>query len=260
MDELIKDFLAYFKIKKINNNIFAISEDKIGYKANCFLIIKNNKGLMIDCLSGVFPNFIKCLENIFKIRISTILLTHAHYDHFNGYDGRIIKQLFVGIEDAPWLENYYLSNEYVRQEISINSVFPPKFTINKYNVKKITKYKFVSDDEDLIFENIKIRVIKTPGHSHGSLSYYLPDFKYLFTGDFLYFGEIDLADEGASIHEYLNSLNKLICLNIDKFLVGHNDAIIEKDEISLENLFKNIGNIVKNPGNIKNFGKISIKI
>lgn len=260
MDKIIKDFLCYFKIEKVNDNIFAISEDKIGYRANCFLIVKNKKGLLIDCLSGVFPNFIKCLEEIYKIRIATILLTHAHYDHFNGYDGRIIKELFVGKEDSKWLEKYYLSDAYVKQEISINSEFPVGFDLQKYKVKKINKYKFLSDNDKFIFEGTKLIVIKTPGHSPGSLCFYMPDFKYLFTGDFLYFGEIDLADEGTSIHDYLNSLIKLKRLSIEKYFVGHNHPIIEKNEIFLEKLIKNVGNIIKNPEEIKNFGKISLKI
>lgn len=260
MDKIIREFLDYFKITKVNENIFAISEDKIGYKANCFLIVKNRKGILIDCLSGVFPNFIKCLEEIYEIRISKVLLTHAHYDHFNGFDGRIINELFVGKEDAKRLKKYYLSDAYVRQEISINSVFPVNFDFKKYKVKKIKKYKLLSENDDFVFEEIKIKVIETPGHSPGSLCFYMPDFKYLFTGDFLYLGEIDLADEGTSINDYLNSLIKLKGLSVEKYLVGHNYPIIEKNEISLENLIKNVGNIIKSPENNKNFGEISLKI
>ena len=111
-----------------------------------------------------------------------------------------------------------------------------------------------------MFEEIKIKVIETPGHSPGSLCLYMPDFKYLFTGDFLYLGEIELADEGTSINDYLNSLIKLKGLSVEKYLVGHNYPIIEKNEISLENLIKNVGNIIKSPENNKNFVEISLKI
>ena len=94
MDEVEKSFLEYFQIEKIDDNTFAIKEDKIGYKANCFLLLNKGEGILIDALSGVYQGFIDSLEHIFNVRIRKLYLTHAHYDHFGGYDKNKIEEVY----------------------------------------------------------------------------------------------------------------------------------------------------------------------
>ena len=67
MDKVEKSFLEYFQIEKIDDNTIAIKEDKIGYKANCFLLLNKGEGILIDALSGVYQGFIDSLEHIFNV-------------------------------------------------------------------------------------------------------------------------------------------------------------------------------------------------
>lgn len=75
---------------------------------------------------------------------------------------------------------------------------------------------FLNDGDEISFGNSKLRVIHTPGHTLGSLSYVL-DEKFVFTGDILFIesiGRPDLRDNAEdfaillydSLHEKLLKL------------------------------------------------------
>lgn len=241
MDKVEKSFLEYFKIEKIDENTFAIKEDKIGYKANCFLLLDNGEGILIDALSGVYQGFVDSLEHIFNVRIRKLYLTHAHYDHFGGYDKNKIEEVYVSKYELNNLKNYYLTDDYVQKEILWDgtTTFPSNFDVSNYKVIKIPDAKIVP--KQIIFGKRTLEVIETPGHSKGSVSFYDITNRYLFTGDVLYEGDIDLCeDPTSSKSEYLNSLLKIIDLDITKFLCGHNEPIINQQDFPLRDFYEKV--------------------
>ncbi|MHB1127029.1 MAG: MBL fold metallo-hydrolase [Bacillota bacterium] len=69
---------------------------------------------------------------------------------------------------------------------------------------------------------LKIQVIHTPGHSPGSLSFYLPDEQVLFSGDVLFansVGRTDLPD--GNFADLGNSIDRLSLLTVEWLLPGH---------------------------------------
>lgn len=245
MDKIEKSFLEYFKIEKIDENTFAIKEDKIGYKANCFLLLDNGEGILIDALSGVYQGFVDSLEHIFNVRIRKLYLTHAHYDHFGGYDKSKIEEVYVSKYELNNLKKYYLTDEYVQKEMLWDgtTTFPSNSDVSNYKVKKILDAKIVP--KKIIFGKRTLEVIETPGHSKGSVSFYDIINGYLFTGDFLYEGDIDLCeDPTSSKSEYLSSLLKIIDLDIIKFLCGHNEPIINQQDFPLRDFYEKVQKII----------------
>lgn len=245
MDKVEKSFLEYFKIEKIDENTFAIIEDKIGYRANCFLLLNNGEGILIDALSGVYQGFVESLEHIFNVRIRKLYLTHAHYDHFGGYDKNKIEEVYVSKYELDNLKNYYLTDDYVQREILWDgtTTFPNNFDVSNYKVIKIPDAKIVP--KQIIFGKRTLEVIETPGHSKGSVSFYDIINGYLFTGDFLYEGDIDLCeDPTSSKSEYLNSLLKIMDLDITKFLCGHNEPSINQQDFSLRDFYEKVQKII----------------
>jgi glyoxylase-like metal-dependent hydrolase (beta-lactamase superfamily II) len=81
---------------------------------------------------------------------------------------------------------------------------------------------FVGDDDVIPFGKSKIKVIHTPGHTPGSLSYVV-DNKYVFTGDILFvesIGRPDLRDKAEEFTEQLyNTLHEKLLNLPDNTLV-----------------------------------------
>ncbi|MBU0760516.1 MAG: MBL fold metallo-hydrolase [Nanoarchaeota archaeon] len=119
----------------------------------------------------------ECEEN--NLKITKILLTHAHFDH---------------ITDLPALAEKTHAEIYIHEK----ETFQTKL--------KLTKIK---NNEIIPLGKIKIKVIHTPGHSQGSVCFLLDDNK-LLTGDTLFVGGIGRTDLPESNSEQMkNSLKKL---------------------------------------------------
>jgi len=78
------------------------------------------------------------------------------------------------------------------------------------------------------FENFVWEVIKTPGHTDDSISFYFPEEKVLLSGDFLFKDTIGRCDfPNSSVYAMKNSLNEISKLPDDVIVYpGHGDKTI----------------------------------
>ncbi len=94
----------------------------------------------------------------------------------------------------------------------------------------------VTDGAELDWGNLRLRAIHCPGHSPGSVAYYQPDTKALFSGDHLlrrtlphlgiYFSE---GNRFRALPAYLRSLDKVAALEIDRVYPGHGVSFDQAD-------------------------------
>ena len=84
-------------------------------------------------------------------------------------------------------------------------------------------------DEAFDLGGRRIRVIDTPGHTAGTVCFYLEDEGILFTGDHIMGrGTVVIrSDEGGSMAQHIDSLRKLFLLDLKLILSGHGPAILE---------------------------------
>lgn len=135
--------------------------------------------------------------NKHELKPTAILLTHGHIDHIRGVD-RLVKIYSIEIYI------HYLDEEMLKDEELNLSTHLGEPLIIKYNIKTVT------DNEELNLFKEKIIVIHTPFHTKGSVCYYLPEKKVLFTGDTLFrqsIGRDDLPNNER--HKRAESLNKI---------------------------------------------------
>lgn len=155
-----------------------------------------------------FRNFLK--EN--DIRLKEIWLTHGHFDHILGVsallDGAAPVPVRLHPADRPQLERARL--------------MAAAFGIDFPGVGFPTVD--LADGEELRVGTMVFRVITTPGHTPGGVSFYSAQERILLTGDTLFAGSIGRTDlPGGEYDDLIVSImDKLMGLDGDvEILPGH---------------------------------------
>ncbi len=164
-----------------------------GLSSNVYLL-ELDVPTLIDLGNSVYhKQLVQCLKKVgYKPEnIKRIIFTHLHFDHTGNYKAFKNADFYAGAEEIEDLEQGKFTKFLQRFGIRL-----PKLELNIKPVKKGFK--------DLV-------VIKTPGHTRGSISLWLKSKKLLFTGDTLFHNNIiGRTDLPTSVPEEMEkSLKKL---------------------------------------------------
>lgn len=156
------------------------------------------------------------------ITLRSIFITHCHGDHiyalekiYNIYKSRKVNlKVYVHKNDANGLKDD-------------NKNYLSILGLEKINLKNIDITK-IEDKQIIKGANVDIEVIHTPGHTNGSVIFYIPTLNILITGDTIFsncYGRVDL--ESGSIEDMKNSISK----TFDRFddiqiYPGHGDSAV----------------------------------
>ena len=184
------------------------------YQANCYILRdeQSSSGLIID--PGDEPEKIKNYINEHSITVSSILLTHAHFDHIMGVQG-IKGKICLNKEDLPLYENLKMQ----AQLFGIEAYDPPPVDI------------FINEGNIIESDDIKVEVIHTPGHSPGSCCFKVRN--NLFSGDTLFRMGIGRTDMWKGSHnQIIRSINDRLFLldNTVTVYPGHGEITTIGDE------------------------------
>lgn len=196
-------------------------------QANCYFVIHENYCLIFD--PGDSADFL--LEEIQRKRLNVLALfaSHGHFDHVMAA-GEIQAALnipfYIAKEDLFLLKRagetarYFLGHE--------PHVVPPKET------KDLREGGFKIDD-------LRFRIIRTPGHTPGARCFYFKSEKALFTGDTLFKNAIGRYDFSYSSKKDLtHSIKRLYQLPEETVVYpGHGEKTtigVEKGRGIIENL------------------------
>jgi hydroxyacylglutathione hydrolase len=180
------------------------------FDTNAILVgcAKTKKAAVIDPSYGSTPAILQqCID--LDLKIEKILITHSHWDH---------------IADAYELKHKTSSPVFVHPLDAPNLKQPGSDGLPLYfPVHGVDDFQFVNDGDELMIGELPCRVIHSPGHSPGSVCYFLPNQKVLFTGDTLFEGSIgNLHLPTAQPKKMFESLRILTQLPPDTRIVpGH---------------------------------------
>ena len=193
------------------------------FETNNYLLIDEftKEACLIDCAGDV--DLISCDIEEAGAKLKYILLTHGHFDHIagcNDFKARFPDaKLCIHKDDKVLLDN-----------VTAQCAF-----FGMPNVKKPVADEFIDEKSDLRLGNVKvIRVIETPGHTLGGLSFIIDG--NLFSGDTLFFEEVGRCDlPGGSFKTLGESIKKKLFTLPDDTSVypghGHESTIgHEKEE------------------------------
>lgn len=149
-----------------------------------------------------------------RLRVERVLATHLHVDHVLGAY-HIQSTYDTPIEASP-LDNYWVTLAPARcAELGL-------YLRNPIPVVE----KFLADGDVILFGDENLEVIHLPGHSPGSLVFYAPRQKCLFSGDTLFRKSIGRTDLPGGNSELLlrNIREKLFTLPDDTIVYpGHDE-------------------------------------
>ena len=182
---------------------------------NCYVINDETKEcVIIDCgaLTETEQNAVIAYINDEGLKPVHNLGTHGHLDHHFG--------------DAAILSAFNLQPEVAEGDKGLMQ-HPREAALQMLgmdlNIDLPTGNLKLTENEEVKFGSHTFKIIRTPGHSPGSVSFYCAEENVLFTGDTLFKGSIGRTDfPGGSMFQIISSLRELAQLP-DKTIVypGH---------------------------------------
>lgn len=165
---------------KISDSPIIIQIEKIGKGCLSYIAASNGDAVVIDPLYP--PEKYQEIAKKYGFKITKIIDTHQHADHVSS--ARDLARITGGTVYESSLEQWEL------------------------------KADFLKNDDIIVFGKSKIRVMHTPGHTPGSMSYVVND-KIVFTGDILFVESIGRPDLRDKVKEFAVQLydslhNKLL--------------------------------------------------
>lgn len=214
----------WFSVSKIDDNTFAISEDKHWEETHCYLLCGTKSALLIDTGLGV-ANIKKVVDSLTLLPV-LVATTHIHWDHIGGH--KYFENIAVHEAEKDWLSiKFPIPLQAVKHNLVCKPCdFPLDFSIDSYQLPKISPQQILHDGDCLDLGERKITVIHTPGHSPGHCCFYEPERKYLYSGDLIYSGCLDAFYPTTDPQLFWQSVKKIQHLDVERVLPAHHQLNI----------------------------------
>lgn len=165
-------------------------------QANCYIIFneENKETLIVD--PGGEPAKIKSIIDELTAAPLAILLTHAHYDHIGAVDE--IRDyydipVYVAAKEQEWL---------TKPNKNLSALLGQAVTA------RAADYLF-EPEETIEIADFTVKVVATPGHSPGGVSFIFEEDEFVITGDALFAGSVGRTDlPGSEPNKLLDGIRK----------------------------------------------------
>ena len=144
---------------------------------NCYLMHDGREAVLFD--PGGSPGKVLDYLKENRLKLTAIYNTHLHFDHVTG------NRELAEASGAPIYANE--RDAYLIPDNRQAAIL--------YGVAPVQDFEFQNLDEgSRSVLGTEMRVLATPGHTPGSLSYHLPEYKLVIDGDVLFHGDIGRTD------------------------------------------------------------------
>ncbi len=200
------------------------------FGSNCWLVYDENigEGILIDP-SPELPVILDSLEKR-GVSLKYIFLTHGHFDHMTSVDSlreATGAPLCIHEKDAECLVNSNL-NAY-RKFMASDLIFKPADIL-------------LREGDEISFGSLKLTLMHTPGHSEGSVCFFVDD--AMFSGDTLFDGSIGRSDlEGSDTRKLIQSLKRIASITKNYTVYSGHGSVTTLEKQKQFNIYlKNFNN------------------
>ncbi|MBO2518261.1 MULTISPECIES: MBL fold metallo-hydrolase [Limnochorda] len=184
-------------------------------EANCYLLYDRPGGEAMVIDPGADGHRILEALTAKELQVKAILLTHTHFDHIGALEP--VHQatgapILVHEAEAGWLGDPTLNLSAGLEGLLSEPIRGPH------------PHRTLVGGEVLTLAGQAIRVLPTPGHTPGGLSYWLPDAGWVFTGDALFKQSIGRTDlPGGNLTQLLEGIRRSLLTLPDETVIlpGH---------------------------------------
>lgn len=199
-----------------------------------------SRSLFIDCSekvlidTGAEPKALKEIDQDYGVQL--IINTHYHPDHtlHNHLFPKTTKLINpIEFETSLTIEGVASVNG-VYQEWGAKGVEKWKETVPQEWVMNLGEISGAYEYEtEYKFGEVKVQFLHTPGHTGGLACPYFPDLGVVFSGDYdmTSFGPWYNGTDG-NIEDFIASGNRLLTLDADTYITGHQKGIFSKQEFT----------------------------
>lgn len=200
-------------MKKVTPNVYMVSN-----YSNSYILEFKDYSIIIDTgMDKKAKELIGALDKIGKPP-KAILITHAHLDHINGL-AKLKEKYPEALVISSEVEKDFIEGKKTLLPKGIKGFFF-KLMMPLMGYKGVKVYKHFGNRYD------DIKIIKTPGHTKGSVSLLFKNI--LFCGDLLINSKgihLPPSEFNLDEQEILESMKKISKLDFDLILPGHGNPI-----------------------------------
>ncbi|MBD3206060.1 MBL fold metallo-hydrolase [Candidatus Bathyarchaeota archaeon] len=223
----------WFEVYKLTKSVYAIYEDGQFEEVISYLILGDEKGVLIDTGNGIGD--IKALVERLTDLPVMVVNTHTHGDHIGGnhqFEEVAVFETDFSRERAEKGQTreqmgHFLEGDMVWKE------FPEYFDKETWRIKPFTVTRWLKDGDVIELGGRSLEVIHTPGHSPDSICLLDREKQLFWTGDTFYPAPIYIYAPTTSLDQFIESFRKMVDLmpQYDWVMPSHNEPRIEKELI-----------------------------
>ncbi|MBQ9030835.1 MAG: MBL fold metallo-hydrolase [Parasporobacterium sp.] len=176
-------------------------------QTNCYIVYDKEIRQAVIVDPGDQADYLEECIGKMDVRVSAVLLTHGHGDHFKGLTG---------------IRDYYQVPVYIPADDAYRMKYQGGFVEASYEIRPDDV--MVHDGDRFTVGGMDFEAIHTPGHTEGGTCYYLKENGILFSGDTLFrhsWGRTDFAG-GDELQLFRSIREKLLTLPEDTVVLpGH---------------------------------------
>jgi glyoxylase-like metal-dependent hydrolase (beta-lactamase superfamily II) len=189
---------------------------KGGSGANAGFIVGAKEVVVIDAKMTEESSkaMLAAIAAITKNPVRTLVLTHSDGDHVNGLAG------------FPQGLNI-IAHANARRDMETAFKDPKQSALAPYLPNKV-----IDASQPLKIDGVRVNLLYFgPAHTSGDLVVFLPDRRIAFIGDLAFIGRDPLIhrQKGGTSFGLVQNLKKILALDADTFISGHNDPLKKAD-------------------------------